>query len=182
MEKSMKLYGISMIALLLVMQSAVSSVIENKSKEPVIKQFMEAAKKGEKETLKKLHEQHSHLLNYQDGLDEWSALHHATNARRKSIVALLLSLKANSNIKNGHENTPLYFAARSGDAETVKLLIAHKACVHDANKDGDSPLHVAAEYCHQAVIDALLSHGAHLNDTNKSGKTAGDVARETDNG
>src|SRR6185503_19938020 len=137
MKKGMQLYGISMIAMLLIMQSAVSSVKENKSGEPVIKQFMEAAKKGEKEALKKLHQQHSHLLNYQDGLDEWSALHHATNARRKSIVALLLSLKANIHIKNGDQDTPLHFAAQRGETEIVQLLILHKASVYDANKDGD---------------------------------------------
>lgn len=63
MKKSIRLRNISIIIVTFV-QSLISSVVEHKEVVPVIKQFMYAARDGNKEKLKALNKQYDHLITY----------------------------------------------------------------------------------------------------------------------
>ena len=60
-------------------------------------------------------------------------------------------------------STPLFFAARSGDAESVRLLVAAGADVHDTLPNGMSALVLAAHSGQGAAASALLEKGADPN-------------------
>src|SRR5690348_5668909 len=100
MKKSTQLKSIGIMILLMFTQTVVSSVIEHKDTPSRVKQFIRAVRDGDTEKLKKLHAQDDFLVNYQDGVDGWSALHHAAHSQRRYVIALLLSLKANIHAKN----------------------------------------------------------------------------------
>lgn len=53
-------------------------------------------------------------------------------------------------------NTPLHFAAESGDYETVKELLAKGAVVDVANAQGVTPLHLAAKSGKKDLVKLLL--------------------------
>src|SRR4051812_47206951 len=78
MTKYARLLIINIAFALTLVQPAVSSFKEHKDREtvPIKKQFMQAAQSGDKEKLQKLYAGDTSLLNYQDSLEEWSALHH----------------------------------------------------------------------------------------------------------
>ena len=60
-------------------------------------------------------------------------------------------------------NTPLLFAARSGDLASARLLIAAGADVHDTAADGNTVLNVAAHSGHGSLAAFLLDAGADPN-------------------
>jgi len=57
-------------------------------------------------------------------------------------------------------STPLYRAARNGDAKVVQLLLKHGALVDMANSSGRTPLMTAAFHGHVEVLNILLANGA----------------------
>jgi hypothetical protein len=47
------------------------------------------------------------------------------------------------NVKDSHDNTPLYYAAKNGNKEICEFLLAHNAKVNIRCQNGNTPLHMA---------------------------------------
>ena len=59
------------------------------------------------------------------GLDDWTALHHAVNGSRTTIVKLLLEAKANPNLATHMKRTPLHLACLRRTLDVVRLLVQY---------------------------------------------------------
>jgi ankyrin repeat protein len=60
-------------------------------------------------------------------------------------------------------NTPLLFAARSGDVDSARLLVGAGARVNDTGADGNTALIVAAHSGHASLASFLIESGADVN-------------------
>eukprot|EP00038_Savillea_parva_P030329 m.77084 g.77084 ORF g.77084 m.77084 type:complete len:1322 (+) comp9113_c0_seq1:214-4179(+) len=94
------------------------------------------------------------------------------------IVEALLEAGASVHVKDHREQTALYKAAMSNNADTVRLLLRHRAKVDDTTSDGWTPLHVAASKGHTEVIGILLSHRANPSAETLTGATPLQLAAE----
>ncbi|CAD8063553.1 unnamed protein product [Paramecium sonneborni] len=109
------------------------------------------------------------------GLDDWTALHHATNNRRTNIVKLLLESKANPNLCTQMGTTPLHLACLRGSLEIVQLLIYYKVKVNSQDSDNNTPLHISAEQNQVKIVEYLIANGADAKLKNSRQKTAFDL-------
>jgi cytohesin len=71
-----------------------------------------------------------------------------------------------------NQETPLHFAAATGQTEVAQLLLSAGASVGAKSKWGDTPLHVAAQESQARMARLLLARGANPNARNKD---AGDT-------
>lgn len=77
------------------------------------------------------------------------------------ILKALLEAGANPSSANAEGNTPLHWAALTGQLEAVKLLVASKLCdVNARNKLGRTALDDAHDRGHSAVFDVLVESAA----------------------
>mmetsp|Transcript_28513 Transcript_28513/g.43107 ORF Transcript_28513/g.43107 Transcript_28513/m.43107 type:complete len:1126 (+) Transcript_28513:144-3521(+) len=98
----------------------------------------------------------------------------------REITRLLIAAGGDPSAADGNRNTPLHWAARSGDSEVARLLIM-KNCPPDAqNDDGDTALHWAMRAGRRgmSVIAVLLENGSRPAILNNSFKRALDVASD----
>jgi ankyrin repeat protein len=84
----------------------------------------------------------------------------ASQLHRKEIVELLLANKADVNATNKFNQTPLYFAAYSGDSEVAAMLLQRNAYINARGGNGSTPLAVAVSYGHGKVAELLLKSNA----------------------
>ena len=68
---------------------------------------------------------------------------------------LLLDWKADVDVKDGDDWTPLHLAACHGHLEVGKLLIARNATWRSKNKDGKTPFELTFDSRHAGVAHAL---------------------------
>ncbi|XP_019859935.1 PREDICTED: ankyrin repeat domain-containing protein 50-like, partial [Amphimedon queenslandica] len=88
------------------------------------------------------------------------------------VVKLLLEYKADVNVTDENELTPLCNASIPGHTEIVKLLLEHGvANVDHTDKDNDTPLGMACVKGSTQVVELLLKHGANVNHINKQIRT-----------
>lgn len=87
----------------------------------------------------------------------------ATRKSDSAAVKSLLEGKADPNVRDETESTPLHVAARSGSLDITQMLVASKADVNATNKSGQTPLQCAAMGGHDEVVTALLKAGANVN-------------------
>ena len=96
---------------------------------PSEKQFIQAAKKGDVETLQSLLASDPALLNARDK-DGSTALHCAAWKDHRELVAFLLGAGADVNAHNENDHwgtTPLHAAAHANNTAVAKLLTKHGA-------------------------------------------------------
>lgn len=96
---------------------------------------------------------------------QFSALHFAvghTSSNGVEILKLLLASKADVNARAEYRQTPLHFAAQSGNAVALKLLIQHGADVSAQRRDLKTPLHLAASSGHIEAVKMLLQNKANV--------------------
>jgi ankyrin repeat protein len=95
---------------------------------------------------------------------QFSALHFAvvghTSSNSVEILKLLLASKADVNARAEYRNTPLHFAAESGNTVALKLLIQHGADVNAQRRDRKTPLHIAAANGHIEGVKILIENKA----------------------
>ena len=93
-----------------------------------------------------------------------TALHWATYRRSAEMVGVLINAGANSAARTRiGEMTPLFMAAKVGDAEIIELLLDHGADATIVNTIGTTPLMLAAGSGKVSAIRLLLDHGADVN-------------------
>lgn len=112
--------------------------------------------------------------------DGFGALHYAIQSLQ--IVKKLLEKKADPNMADKGERTPLQLAAVNGDLDVVKALIDAGAIVaRHPDSDGEihCPLQAAVANNHLSTAKLLLEHGASLDRKTKGSVTALLLAVET---
>ena len=96
---------------------------------------------------------------------QWSTLHFAvghTSSNGVEILKLLLSSKAEVNARAEYRQTPLHFAAQSGNTVALKLIVERKADVNAQQRDRKTPLHLAASKGHLEIVKILIENKADL--------------------
>jgi len=89
------------------------------------------------------------------------------------LMTELLRVQPNlTHTKDPEGDTPLHWAARSGQTNSASLLLAKGAEVDARNKLKLTPLHLAAANAHRAMAELLLSNRADINAADKNGRTA----------
>jgi ankyrin repeat protein len=126
------------------------------------------------------------LVLSKDGSYGRTPLHWASINGHTDIVALMLTKKADINVKDNHGRTPLHYAASNilftseesaviynveGMKEVAKLLLAKKADVNVRDNDGRTPLHYAAHDGRLDMVELLLVNNAMVNAKDNCGAT-----------
>ncbi|SRR5579885_1165127 len=76
---------------------------------------------------------------------------------------VLLNHKANPDLADSRQVTPLHIAAQSGHHEIIKLIIKnthHKIDIDCLDDDGRTPLYAAIKKGNDEIVSLLLQHGA----------------------
>lgn len=92
-----------------------------------------------------------------------TALHTALNERRTPIIELLLSLKANSDVKNEAGEPFINLVVEQKQEETLRALIKYKPNVNAVNSKGIGPLKKAVDTQQEGIVEQLLAASANPN-------------------
>lgn len=154
---------------------------ESTGPESVLTKIIEAAEKGELETLKSQSQQPGFIgfnsLNYQDK----APLHAAALANQFLILDHILQngpIDIEQPAYGGH--TAMQIAAFLGHDYIGQKLQKAGADINKPDEDGDTPLHHAASQGRRSFVKFLLDNNAKTDIRNKEGKTALDLAKEHD--
>jgi ankyrin repeat protein len=105
------------------------------------------------------------------------AIHQAIrNDQVSKVRELILKNPKLVNAKDRNNNTPLHFAAQTGNMEIVRLLLSKGAEVNERNNEGITPLHLAVQKCNQEACRSLIGKGADLEAKDKENRTPTDWA------
>ena len=94
----------------------------------------------------------------------------------EDVAKLLISLRANTNLRTSSGSTALHHAAEKDSSKILELLINHGADPTIADNYGWTPLHCAAEYGNENTVRILLAHNADVDALTSNGWTALHVA------
>jgi len=106
-----------------------------------------------------------------------SALHYVALSQNDhtNVAKLLITNGATINAKDKDENTPLHFAAKSGNTGIVKLLIKNGAIIDAQNKYEYTPLFETIKtskyVSHTDTANILIENGADVNARKDDGYT-----------
>ncbi len=102
-----------------------------------------------------------------------TALHYAAEREDATILNdLLASPKADANVRDDDNATPLHFAARKGRNDAIHFLLAKNAVVNAEDNWGASPLFRAAHNGQTTAVELLVKRGAPVDQQDKKGNTS----------
>jgi ankyrin repeat protein len=126
------------------------------------KQFIQAAKKANIETLKTLLASDPSLLNARDK-DGSTALHCAAWKDHRAVVTFLLGAGADVNAVNENDHwgtTPLHAAAHANNTAVVQMLLDAGAEINATDMNGKTPLFHTTFHKASAAAKLLAKHNA----------------------
>ncbi|KAI9521573.1 hypothetical protein NQZ68_003727 [Dissostichus eleginoides] len=141
------------------------------------KQFMEAAKRNDVETMKTL----ARGLNANArNVDNRTALHYAVAGKNKEAVQLLLQRRVKVDQKDKYGVAPIHLAAWFGSLEILKLLVQAGAEQKVENEEGLNIMHCAAINNQTEIIEYIMNdlQMKELDKEDKSGHRAFALAAE----
>jgi hypothetical protein len=101
-----------------------------------------------------------------------TALHYAAQLGRLDIVKALVQRKANINVKDVYQDTPLMCAVFYNCTDVVKFLLEQPGIDANADSHGQTALYRAAEGGHKEIVILLLNHpGIDINKVYNDGRT-----------
>ncbi len=121
-----------------------------------------AAEAGDPDAVKALISEKADVNGTQG--DGTSALHFAADHNDLKLAKMLVDAgeSPKASTRNGAV-TPLFLAAKNGNAAMIELLIKAGADVNYADSKGTTPLMVAAASGSEAAVRSLIAHGADVN-------------------
>lgn len=106
-------------------------------------------------------------------LEGATPLHMGCGFMHHAMVETLLRLRVAPDPRDNEGDTPLMWAARTGDVATVNLLLLARADANAVNGNGASALVLAATQTHYGVVERLLRHeGVNADQPDRAGRTA----------
>ncbi|CAN9513308.1 unnamed protein product [Ophioblennius macclurei] len=118
------------------------------------KQFMEAAKRNDVQTMKTVGRgMNANAKNVYNR----TALHYAVAGKNKEAVQLLLQRRVKVDQKDKHGITPIHLAAWFGSLDILKLLVQAGAEQKVENEDGLNIMHCAAMNNHTDIVEYIIS-------------------------
>jgi len=110
-----------------------------------------------------------------------TALMVVAKLRKLEISRYLTEMGADINIRDAkHNNTDLYYAAKSDSVDIIELLLNKGISVNMTNIQGSTPLHYSAQFGHVEATNALVERGAAVNNIDEYHVTARMVAAKSD--
>lgn len=107
--------------------------------------------------------------------DQRTPLHlllHERSQGGADLLELLIRYKAQVNLKDKWDMTPLHVTAAGGHTRAADMLLANGAYIEAKSAGFMTPLHYAACNGHREVVDLLLQHGADVAAKDHFGRTA----------
>lgn len=111
-------------------------------------------------------------VDHRDPNSGMTALESAAMEGMLDCVQVLLDAKADVNVRDKDQDTPLLQAVGGGHLECARLLLASSADVQATNKENISALMLAAQQDDLACVRLLLENRADVNTKDKDGDTA----------
>ena len=109
-------------------------------------------------------------------LDNWTALHLATNEGYLIIMEKLIDSGANIEAGTTIKRTPMHIAALRGNIYAMKKLVMKSAKVNAQDDDDNTPLHIASERGYGEIVEFLLENNADPKKLNTHKKTPVDLS------
>ncbi|CAE7237682.1 ASB2 [Symbiodinium sp. CCMP2456] len=134
-----------------------------------------AARDGHREAIKLL-ARYEADVNEVGGIPFETALHVAVQSHKLKVVQMLLSLRADPQIKDAGGQGPLHRAAREGAIHSLQTLITAGAAVDMRDTCEQAPIHIATYFGREEVVRALLAARADAVAENIRGQTPRKVA------
>jgi len=110
--------------------------------------------------------------------DGRTPLYIAAGKGDEKMAQLLLTNKADPNVRFKDGDTALHAAALRGHTPVVQLLLANRAQVDAKNVHGQTALHLAVQAGQTAVAEALIASNADVNIRSTNGQTPLHLAAE----
>ncbi|MBP3416622.1 MAG: ankyrin repeat domain-containing protein [Spirochaetaceae bacterium] len=111
-------------------------------------------------------------VNAQDNLGKSPILLIMPKTNQAEIYSLLLSYRANVNIKDMYGDSVLHIATMNGaNDNTLNQLILAGADINERNKEGITPLALAVDYRRTAIIQFYINAGADIHAEDNMGQT-----------
>jgi ankyrin repeat protein len=127
---------------------------------------------GDLEKVKTLLKADPNLVLSKDAkTNDWTPLHFAAFYGQKEVAGVLLTNKANVEIRDNTGFTPLLVAVYRGRTNVVRVLLAAKAEVNVKDPGGWTPLHWAVFQGWTGVVELLVANKADVNAKNDAGNT-----------
>ncbi|XP_067431652.1 ankyrin repeat and death domain-containing protein 1B [Thunnus thynnus] len=141
------------------------------------KQFMEAAKNNDVETMKTLGKG---LNANARNVDNRTALHYAVAGKNTEAVQLLLQRRVKVDQKDKYGVAPIHLAAWFGSLEILKLLVRSGAEQKIDNEEGQNIMHCAAINNHTEILEYIVDdlQMKELDKDDESGQRAFALAAE----
>jgi ankyrin repeat protein len=137
------------------------------SAEPIV----EAAKKGDLQTVRNILQQDPSKLNATDE-DHYTPLHWACMRAHWDVARYLIEEGADLNVVGGDGGTQINWAVHHDNVEIVKLMIEKGAKLNIQNQWGMTELHTAIWRGNIHVVEYLLDHGSDPSIKTNEGWTA----------
>jgi len=143
--------------------------------------FMNAATNGDIETLNKLFDMKDANdntiidINYRNQRGDTILINAAKNNKHEVVKLLLITFKADIDLKDANGNNALIKAAEYGSFDVVEELISQGAKINSNNQEKKTALMVAAENGHIKIVRLLIKKGAKISLKDKYEKSAIDL-------
>ncbi|XP_059159667.1 GA-binding protein subunit beta-1-like isoform X2 [Physella acuta] len=137
------------------------------------KRLLEAAKRGETDTVRAL------MSNGAPFTTDWlgtSPLHFAAQYGHQETAEVLLRAGISRDARTKVDRTPLHVASQEGHVAIVQLLIGSNADIDAKDMLKMTPLHWSTEKGHVSIIGQLIRNGADVTLEDKFNRTPLDIA------
>ncbi|XP_005111939.2 GA-binding protein subunit beta-1 [Aplysia californica] len=137
------------------------------------KRLLEAAKRGETDTVRAL------MSNGAPFTTDWlgtSPLHFAAQFGHQDTAEVLLRAGISRDARTKVDRTPLHVASQEGHAQIVQLLLQSNADIDAKDMLKMTPLHWSTEKGHVPIIGILIKNGADITLEDKFNRTPVDIA------
>jgi len=96
-------------------------------------------------------------------------IHIASESKNTDILSMLIALKANINIKNKVNETPMHFAVRNNNIDTIDMLLSQGSDLNIENVYGEIPLFYAMKTGNLRIVKMLYNNNSPILSLDKKG-------------